>query len=93
VTGSGCGEITDRDNNFAFDRKGIETQARLSFRTGRGGVHGEASLLMQQKLGDLYFAPVFVGTIIFFFLPSATTCRLVDFVVLPPGHGRSVTDL
>ena len=24
--------------------------------------------------------------------PNATTCRLVEFVVLPPGHGRSVTD-
>ena len=23
---------------------------------------------------------------------NATTCPLVDFVVLPPGHGRSVTD-
>ena len=24
--------------------------------------------------------------------PSATSCAFVDFVVLPPGHGRSVTD-
>jgi len=24
--------------------------------------------------------------------PNATTCPFVDFVVLPPGHGRSVTD-
>ena len=27
-----------------------------------------------------------------FFLPNATTCSFVDFVVLPPGHGRIVTD-
>ena len=24
--------------------------------------------------------------------PNVTTCPFVDFVVLPPGHGRSVTD-
>ena len=28
----------------------------------------------------------------FFFSLSATKCPFVDFVVLPPGHGRSVTD-
>ena len=27
-----------------------------------------------------------------FFFSNATTCPLVDFVDLPPGHGRSVTD-
>ena len=27
-----------------------------------------------------------------FFSPSATTCPFVEFVVLPPEHGRSVTD-
>ena len=27
-----------------------------------------------------------------FFSPSATTCPFVDFVVPPPGHGKSVTD-
>ena len=26
------------------------------------------------------------------FSPNATTCPFVDYVVLPPGHGRSVTD-
>ena len=29
---------------------------------------------------------------IYFFFPNTTTCPFVDFVVLPPGHGRSVTD-
>ena len=28
----------------------------------------------------------------FFFPPNTTTCPFVDFVVLRPGHGRSVTD-
>ena len=28
---------------------------------------------------------------IYFFFSNATTRPLVDFVVLPPGHGRSVT--
>ena len=32
------------------------------------------------------------STEVFFFSPNATTCPFVDFVVLPPGHGRSVTD-
>ena len=27
-----------------------------------------------------------------FFSPNAITCPFVEFVVLPPGHGRSVTD-
>ena len=27
-----------------------------------------------------------------FLFSSANTCPFVDFVVLPPGHGRSVTD-
>ena len=27
-----------------------------------------------------------------FFFSNVITCPLVDFVVLPPGHGRSVTD-
>ena len=31
-------------------------------------------------------------SIIFFFYSNATTCPFVDFVVLPPGHGRSVND-
>jgi len=31
------------------------------------------------------------GGILFFF-SNATTCPFVDFVVLPPEHGRSVTD-
>jgi len=29
---------------------------------------------------------------IFFFCPMSPPHVLVDFVVLPPGHGRSVTD-
>ena len=29
---------------------------------------------------------------IYIFLSNATTCPFVDFVVLPPGHGRIVTD-
>ena len=29
---------------------------------------------------------------IFFLPPIATICPFMDFVVLPPGHGRSVTD-
>ena len=29
---------------------------------------------------------------VFLFFSNATTCPFVDFVVLPPGHGRIVTD-
>ena len=31
-------------------------------------------------------------SLFFFFWSNATTCPFVDFVVLPPGPGRSVTD-
>ena len=48
---------------------------------------GNFLVLTEKKREDFNFEQC-----VSFPTPNATTCPFVDFVVLPPGHGRSVTD-
>jgi hypothetical protein len=45
-------------------------------------LYQRTGLLLRNSAEDLVIPPP----------PNATTCPFVEFVVLPPGHGRSVTD-
>ena len=52
----------------------------------------ENILIYSEMVINTFSGSIQVSVQKYFFSPNATACPFVDFVVLRPGHGRSVTD-